>query len=165
VEDAGRARDFQPAVVPATKRDREDDREDIEQELKRPTNLQALEASVAQVVVTLAALEDMCEPLEPSLKQHYNEAMFYDENTGEELGPVLVAKACEDELQRFKKMNVYRLVLKTEGIRERSWKSSGFGLIKTRKRPQNSDADWLQWSSASTDHAMTCSRVHRRCLP
>jgi hypothetical protein len=27
---------------------------------------------------------------------------------------VLVAKACEDELQRFKKMKVYRLVLKTE---------------------------------------------------
>jgi hypothetical protein len=62
----------------------------------------------------LAALEDMCEPIEPSLQNHYNERRFYDENAGEELDPVLVARACEDELQRFKKMKVYRLVLKTE---------------------------------------------------
>jgi hypothetical protein len=62
----------------------------------------------------LAALEDMSEPIEPSLQKHYNELRFYDENTGEELDPVLVAKACEDELHRFKKIKVYRLVLKTE---------------------------------------------------
>jgi hypothetical protein len=62
----------------------------------------------------LAALEDMCEPTEPSLQKHYNEHRFYDESTGEEFDPVLVAKACKDELERFQKTQVYRLVLKTE---------------------------------------------------
>jgi hypothetical protein len=55
----------------------------------------------------LAALEDMCEPIEPSLQKRYNEHRFYGENTGEELDPVLVAKACKDELERFQKMKVF----------------------------------------------------------
>ena len=104
-EDEGRSREFQRDAT-GTKRDREEgDQVDEERGSARiaPSN----------VMEELAALEDMCEPTEPSLLKHYNEHRFYDENTGEELDPVLVAKACKDELQRFQKMKVYRLVLKT----------------------------------------------------
>jgi hypothetical protein len=109
-EDEPRAQEFQRDGA-GTKRDREEGDQGDEE---RGSGRIAVDFQLSNVMGELAALEDMCEPIEPSLQKHYNEHKFYDENTGEELDPVLVAKACEDELQRFKKMKVYRLVLKTE---------------------------------------------------
>jgi hypothetical protein len=109
-EDEGRAKGFQHDGK-GTKRDREEGDQGDEE---RGSARIAVDSQPSNVMGELAALEDMCEPIGPSLLKHYNEHRFYDENTGEELDPVLVAKACEGELQRFEKMQVYRLVLKTE---------------------------------------------------
>jgi hypothetical protein len=109
-EDEVRAQEFQCDSA-GTKRNREEGDQGDEE---RGSGRIAVDSQLSNVMGELAALEDMCEPMEPSLQKHYNEHRFYDENTGEELDPVLVAKACEDELQRFEKMKVYRLVLKTE---------------------------------------------------
>jgi hypothetical protein len=118
-EDAVRAQEFQRDGA-GTKRDREEGDQGDEARVRGRIVVDSQEAGplnsmeLSNLLMELAALEDMCEPTEPSLQKHYNEHKFYDENTGEELDPVLVAKACEDELQRFKKMKVCRLVLKTD---------------------------------------------------
>jgi hypothetical protein len=86
--DEGRAREF-PRDNAGTKRDR----------AERGSARIAVDSQLSNVMGELAALEDVCEPIEPSLQKHYNEHRFYDENTGEELDPVLVAKACKTNLR------------------------------------------------------------------
>ena len=112
----------------------------------------------------LAALEDMCEPTEPSLLKHYNEHRFYDENAGEELDPVLVAKACEDELQRFKKMKVCRLVLKTEANQGKIVKVKWVRTNKGTTTAPEVRRRLVAMEFGFNEPRETCSQVHRRCL-
>jgi hypothetical protein len=93
--DEGRAREF-PRDNAGTKRDRAEEGQGGEE---RGSARIAVDSQLSNVMGELAALEDVCEPIEPSLQKHYNEHRFYDENTGEELDPVLVAKACKTNLR------------------------------------------------------------------
>jgi hypothetical protein len=77
-EDEGRAREFQRDGA-GTKRDREEGDQGDEE---RGSARIAVDSQLSNVMGELAALEDMCEPIEPSLLKHYNEHRSYDENTG-----------------------------------------------------------------------------------
>ena len=52
-------------------------------------------------------LSDMCVPEAEDIAKSHNGYSLFDDTSGEMLDPLLVAKGCQEELQRFKQMGVY----------------------------------------------------------
>jgi hypothetical protein len=57
---------------------------------------------------------DMCESDPPMLHNYHDELQYFDDNSGEVLDHKLVAKACQDEMARFRQMEVYKHVPRNE---------------------------------------------------
>ena len=67
---------------------------------------------------TINEVSDMCEPVDPMIRQMMLDMEYFDENTWERLDPSLVEKAELDELARFKLMNVYTYVSRSEAMND-----------------------------------------------
>ena len=64
--------------------------------------------------ISFVGLSDMCAPEVNDILQYHNGYEFFDETSGEALDPVLVARACQDELNRFEAMKVYSYFNRSE---------------------------------------------------
>ena len=86
--------DMEEDIAGGTKRKREDNEEE---EMKMED-------------VNFLAISDMCAAESDEINNYHDGFTFHDESTGELLDSTLVAKACSDELNRFRDMQVYDYV-------------------------------------------------------
>ena len=82
---------------------------------------------------SLNTLEDMCVVDDPELQRYIADYSYFDENTWEELDPVLVHKGERDEYERFCKMGVYEYCSRRVAEHDAEGKFVKVKWVRTKK--------------------------------
>jgi len=93
--------------------------------------------NVEEVLFQMAEYPDMCDPVEEATMRE--SLIGIDDNTGEELDPVLIRKARSEEMGGFKEFGVYEYVLREVAMKDSRGKFIGTRWVDvnkgTRKEP------------------------------